>query len=58
MLYIFDIHKAYFPSDEHCAAIEAASSASAQVGETEGVRWKGYPCTLLHAAAFRAAKTP
>ena len=29
MLYIFDIHKAYFPSDEHCAAIEAASSASA-----------------------------
>ena len=29
-----------------------------QVGETEGVRWKGYPCKLLHAAAFRVAKTP
>ena len=28
------------------------------VGSTEGVRWKGYPCTLLHAAAFRVAKTP
>ena len=36
----------------------AASLARSQVGETEGVRWKGYPCTLLHAAAFRAAKTP
>ena len=29
-----------------------------QVGETEGVRWKGYPCKELHAAAFRVAKTP
>ena len=25
---------------------------------TEGVRWKGYPSKLLHAAAFRVAKTP
>ena len=28
------------------------------VGSTEGVRWKGYPSKLLHAAAFRVAKTP
>ena len=27
-------------------------------GSTEGVRWKGYPSKLLHAAAFRVAKTP
>ena len=33
-------------------------SSRDQVGPTEGVRWKGYPCTLLHAAAFRVAKTP
>ena len=28
------------------------------VGSTEGVRWKCYPSKLLHAAAFRVAKTP
>ena len=28
------------------------------LGSTEGVRWKGYPSKLLHAAAFRVAKTP
>ena len=33
-------------------------SGFAQVGEIEGVRWKGYPCKELHAAAFRIAKTP
>ena len=25
------------------------------LGATEGVRWKGYPCTLLHAATVHAA---
>ena len=33
-------------------------SASCHVGSTEGVRWKGYKSKLLHAAAFRVAKTP
>ena len=28
------------------------------VGSTDGVRWKGYFATLLHAAALRVAKTP
>ena len=38
-----------------CARCDACLT---QVGATEGVRWKGYPCTLLHAADFRVAKTP
>ena len=40
------------------ASSSTCSSSAEQVGATEGVRWKGYPCTLLHAAAFRVAKTP
>ena len=31
---------------------------TAHVGSTEGVRWKGYLSSLLHAAAFSVAKTP
>ena len=34
------------------------ATPTCHVGSTEGVRWKGYPSKLLHAAAFRVAKTP
>ena len=44
------------------AAASAKSAARARLslhaGSTEGVRWKGYQCTHLRAAAFRVAKTP
>ena len=40
------------------AAIFLPRARAAHVGSTEGVRWKGYPCTLLHVAAFRGSKTP
>ena len=39
-------------------AKQAVQASALQVGATERVRWKGYPSKLLHAAAFRVAKTP
>ena len=42
----------------HARALLEECRHLSQVGEIEGVRWKGYPCKELHAAAFRVAKTP